>query len=63
MVWGAEAYNSKLCDAVVAHICLSLGASSEHFLVSGIPPRQAHLTLKGHPVSCDANSSGVSSKV
>lgn len=58
----SEARNSKLCDAVVADnlsltlfLSLCVCASSGHFPAPGIPPRRAHLTLKGHPVSCDAN--------
>lgn len=60
IVWSAchaEVYNSKVCDAVVAVICLSHSpfASFEHVLAPGLLPRHAHLTLKGHPVSCDTN--------
>lgn len=60
----AEAHNSKLCDAVVVVICLShsLFASSKHALAPGIPPRNAHLTLKGHPISCDANDAWTAQK-
>lgn len=56
------AHSSKLSDVVVADICLSLSLALCKPCTlpdPGDSPRHAHLTLKGHPVSCDANSSGI----